>query len=74
MDFVGEMLSTQVFNQGLGREKDGNRNKFIGCNLVIFCHKEFEKFALCKSVSQSEATFIVYSEPVKSGDVKFNFS
>ena len=74
MDFVGVMLSTQVFNQGFGREKDGNRGKFIGCNLVIFCHKELENFALCKSVSQSEATFIVYFKPIESGNVKFNFS
>ena len=57
-----------------GREKDGNRGKFIGFNLVIFCYKEFEKFALCKSVRHSEATFIVYSEPVQSGHVKINFS
>ena len=60
--------------QGFGREKDGNRGKIIGSNLVIFCYKEFEKFALCKSVSQSEATFIVYSEPIESGNVKINFS
>ena len=26
---------------------DGNPGKFIGSNLVIFCYKEFEKFALC---------------------------
>ena len=51
-----------------------NRGKFIGSNLVIFCYKESEKFALCKSVSQSEATFIAYSEPIKSGQVKINFS
>ena len=38
---------------------DGNPGKFIGSNLVIFCYKEFEKFALCKSVSQSESNFIV---------------
>ena len=55
-------------------EKDGNRGKFIGSNLVIFCYKEFAKFVLSKSVSQSEATFIVYSEPVESGHVKINFS
>ena len=32
-------------NQGFEREKDGNRGKFIGSNLVIFCYTEFEKFA-----------------------------
>ena len=57
-------------------EKDGNRGKFIGSNLVIFCYKEFEKFALCKSVSQweAEAAFVVYSEPIESGQAKFNVS
>ena len=34
--------------------------------LLIFCYKEFEKFAPCKSVSQ----FIVYSDPIESGHVK----
>ena len=48
--------------------------KFISSNLVIFCYKEFEKFVLCKSVSQSEAAFIVYSESIERGPVKFNFS
>ena len=56
-----------MFNQGFGREKDGNRGKFIGPNLVIFCYKEFEKFALCKSISQSEVIFIVYFKPIESG-------
>ena len=55
-------------------EKDGNRGKFIGSNLVIFCYKEFEKFVLCKSISLSEVIFIVYSEPIKSRHVKINFS
>ena len=63
-----------MFYQGFGREKDENPGKLIGSNLVIFCYKEFEKFVLCKSVSQSEATFIVYSEPIESGNVKINFS
>ena len=62
------------WNQGFGTEKDGNCDKFIGSNLVIFCYKEFEKFALCKSFSQSEARFVVYSDPIKSGNVKINFS
>ena len=57
-------------HQGFRREKDGNRHKFIGSNLVIFCYKEYEKFALCKSVSQLEVMFIVYSEPIESGHVK----
>ena len=30
-------------SQGFEREKDGNRGKFIGSDLVIFCSKEFEK-------------------------------
>ena len=45
-------LDTRI--QGFGREKDRNCGKFIGSDLVIFCFKEFKKFALCKSVSQSE--------------------
>ena len=59
--------------QGFGREKDGNRRKYIDSNLVIFCYKEIEKLTLCKSVSQSEAAFVLYSEPIESGYVKFNF-
>ena len=46
----------------------------IAANLVIFIYKDFDKFALCKSVSQSEATFIAYSEPIENGNVKVNFS
>ena len=42
--------------------------------VVIFCYKEFPKLVLCKFVSQSEATSIVYSEPIKKGNVKINFS
>ena len=61
-----------TFVQGFEREKDGNRGKFIDSNFVIFCYKEFEKFGLCKFVSQSEATFIVSSEPIKSGHEKIN--
>ena len=57
-----------------GREKDSNRGKFIGSNLVIFSYKEFETFALFKSISQSKVIFIVYSEPIESGHVKINFS
>ena len=55
-------------------EKNWNCEKFIGSNLVIICYKEFEKFELCNSVGQLEATFIVYSEPIESGYVKLNFS
>ena len=55
-------------------EKEGNCGKFFGSNLAIFCYKEFEKFALRKSVSQPEATFIVYSDPIESRHVKINFS
>ena len=68
------VASSVTFFQGFGREKDENRGKFIGYNFVIFCYEEFEIFALCKSISQSEAIFIVYSEPIESGHVKINFS
>ena len=67
-------LFPRVFFQGFGREKDRNRDIFIGSNAAIFCYKEFEKFAPCKSISQSELIFIVYSELIKSGRVKINFS
>ena len=67
-------LKIYTYLHGFGREKDENRGKFIGSNLVIFCYKEFENFALCKSVSQSEATFIVYSELIKNGHAKIKFS
>ena len=53
--------------EGLGLQQ------FIGSDLVIFCYKEFEKFALCKSINQSEVIFIVYFEPIESGHVKINF-
>ena len=36
---------------GFGRERDENRGKFIDSNLAIFCYKQFEKLALCKSFS-----------------------
>ena len=39
------------FQMGFGRERDENRGKFIDSNLVIFCYKQFEKLALCKSFS-----------------------
>ena len=60
--------------QGFEREKDGNRGKFIGSNLGISCYKESEKFALCKSISQSEVigSHIVYFELMESGHVKIN--
>ena len=32
--------------QWFAREKGGNRGKFIGSNLGIFCYEEFEKVAL----------------------------
>ena len=60
-------------SQGFGREKDANRSKFIGSNLVIFFYKEFEKFALCRSISQSEVIFVVYYESIESGHVKTIF-
>ena len=49
---------------------DGNCGKLKGSNLVISCYKEFERFELCKSVSPSKATFVVYSEPIERGHVK----
>ena len=60
--------------QGFGRENDWNRGEFIDSNLVIFCYKEFEKFELWTSISQSEAIFIVYSESIESEHVNVNFS
>ena len=53
--------------------KDWNCGKLIGSNLVMFYYKEFEKFGHWKSVRQLQATFIVYSAPVKSGHVKVMF-
>ena len=44
-----------------------NCGKFFGSNLVILCYEEFDKFALYKFVTQSESTFIVYFEQIKSG-------
>ena len=49
--------------QGFEREKDRNRGKFIGSNLVIFCYK---------SISQSEVISLVYFELMESGHVKIN--
>ena len=71
---TGALRNQPNIYQTFGRAKDGNRGKFIGSNLVIFCYKEFEKFTLCNSVSQLEVIFIVYSEPIESGHVKMNFS
>ena len=42
-------------------------------SLNVFCYKEFKKFARCKSFSQIEATFIVYSEPIETGYVNIKF-
>ena len=72
--FLFRSYSGTSLNQRFRREKDGNYGKFIGSNFVIFCYKKFEKFALCKSVNQSEATFIVFSEPIENERVKINFS
>ena len=63
-----------MFYQGSGREKDGDRGKVIGSYLVIFCYKEFEKFALGKSFSQLGATCFDYSEPIEFGNARINFS
>ena len=75
-DVNSQMVSPEKcsFHQDFGREKDRNSGKFIGSNLFIFWYKEFEKFALCKSTSQSEVIFIVYSESVESSHVKISFS
>ena len=43
---TSEAIYPVNFKQGNGREKDGNRDKSIGVNLVIFFYKEFKKFAL----------------------------
>ena len=72
--YQSQQKTTQQCQKGFEGEKDGNRGKFIGSSLVIFCYKEFEKFALYKSVSQSEDTFIIYSEPIESGHAKVSFS
>ena len=67
----------KIKKNGKTRDLEGRRmgtGKFIGSNLVILCYKEFEKFALCKCVSQLKFTFIVCSEPIESGYVKINFS
>ena len=63
-----------ALHQRFGREEDENGGKFIRSNLLIFGYKEFEKFALYKSISQSEVIFIVDSEPIKNVHVKINFS
>ena len=70
--------SDQVLNScgthRFGSKKDGNLGKLIGSNLVIFCYKEFEKFELLKSISQSEVTFIVYYESIISKRLKIKSS
>ena len=53
-------------NQGFGREKDENRSKFKGYILVIICCKVFEKFVLCRYISQPKTVVIVYSKPIAS--------
>ena len=58
MDELQYFVVMASFYQGFWREKDGNRGKFIGSNLVILCYKEFEKFAQWKSVSQSELNLL----------------
>lgn len=57
-----------ILNKGCGKKKDGNHGSFIGSNF-IFCYIELEIFALYKSVSGSEATFIIYFEPIASEHV-----
>ena len=74
--FCSDIFQNQILSsdQGFGREKDGNLCKFIVSNVVIFCFKEFERFELFKSVSQSIATFIVYYRPIENVLVKISFS
>ena len=61
-------------SRDLERRRMGIAAKFIASNVVIFYYEEFEKFALCKSISQLEVISIVYSESIESGHVKINFS
>ena len=42
-------------------------------NLPFFCYEELEKLAPYKFISQSEAVFIVYSEPIASRHVNIKF-
>ena len=60
------------------RDLEGRRMEIAATSSVLtqlsFVRKNFEKFALSKSVSQSKTVFIVYSEPIESGHVKINFS
>ena len=75
--FMGNFELKHIYpyiKAGIWKGERWNRDKFIGSNLVIFCYKEFEKFALCKSNNQSKVIFIVYSEPIESGHVEINFS
>ena len=75
MNLCGQgYLVIPKFLQEFGREKDRNCGKFIGSNFVIFFYEEFEEIALCKSVSQSEVIFGVYSEPIESRHTKISFS
>ena len=53
-----------IYIQGVRGEKDGNRSKFIGSDLVIFCFKEFGKFVLCEYFRHSEAIFILRQSKV----------
>ena len=51
----------------------------IVTNLLVltwlsFVIKNLKKFALCKSISQSDVIFIVYSEPIESRHAKKKFS
>ena len=61
----------------LARDLAGRRMGITANSSVLtyreFCYEEFEKSMLCKSVTQLEDA-CVYSESIKSGHVKFNFS
>ena len=54
-------------NQGFEREKDGNRGKFIGSNLVIFCYTEFEKFAYANLLASWKSHMLFILSQSKPG-------
>ena len=70
MNYLNTILDDQTveWSSVIGL-KTGNRRKFIGSNLVIFCYKEIEKSAL----SLSEAIIIAFYEPIANGHAKISF-
>ena len=63
-------LNSKWYFQGLGGRSMGIA---ANSNLPFFCYEELEKLALYKFISQSEAVFIVYSEPIASRHVNIKF-